>query len=275
MPRSATVRHTAPTPRATAIKQTQWAYRGSGKNRQHESRRSTDHSTPEDRSGSENSSLLACSQEQHHGDNRGETDTAQRTLIALARGDQHRTQCSRCRQTGQQSRQRPVTAICSRAVRTPAGTVPSSIASAALGIVGDKPVRTIDSLAATPSMADDAAARTAPMVAVGAGQSATAAAAIAAVVENTAIAMKHVVPWEVTWSNTVDTAQQIAAARKRFGGAGPPGTIRIAGNRSECGSSHTQDQRWHRSRIDTAHHDGPGSRRERHYCRDDGPDARG
>ncbi len=93
-------------------------------------------------------------------------------------------------------------------------------------IVGDKPVRAIDSLAATPSIANDAAARIAPTVADGAGQSATAAAAIAAVAENPAIAVKHVVPREVTWSNTVDTAEQIAAARKRFGGAGPPGTAR-------------------------------------------------
>ena len=64
------------------------------------------------------------------------------------------------------------------------------------------------------------------MLADGAGQNVTAAAAIAAVVENAAIAMKHVVPWEVTRRNTVDTAQQIAAARQRFGGAGPPGTTR-------------------------------------------------
>ena len=40
------------------------------------------------------------------------------------------------------------------------------------------------------------------------------------------MAVKHVVPRDVTWSNTIDTAEQTAAARKRFGGAGPSGTAR-------------------------------------------------
>ena len=56
--------------------------------------------------------------------------------------------------------------------------------------------------------------------------SAATAAAIAAMVENAAMARKHVVPPGAAWSNTVETATQIAAARKRFGGAGPPGTTR-------------------------------------------------
>ncbi len=96
----------------------------------------------------------------------------------------------------------------------------------ALGIVGDKPATAIDSLAATPSMANDAAVSIAPTVATGAGHMTTTAAAIAAVVEKAAMAVKHVVPRAMARSKTIEVAAQATAARRKFGGAGPPGTAR-------------------------------------------------
>ncbi|WP_205765274.1 hypothetical protein, partial [Mycolicibacterium austroafricanum] len=49
---------------------------------------------------------------------------------------------------------------------------------------------------------------------------------MATISENVVIAVNNVEPHAVTRSNTVATAEQIAAARKKPGGVGPPGTIR-------------------------------------------------
>ena len=103
----------------------------------------------------------------------------------------------------------------------------SAVASTELGIRGDKPVTSNGQLGRDiRSSPADAAAKAAPTAAVGAGQTATTAAAIAAIVENAVIAVKSVVPQDVTCISTAATAEQMAAARKKFGGAGPPGTAK-------------------------------------------------
>jgi hypothetical protein len=63
-------------------------------------------------------------------------------------------------------------------------------------------------------IAKEAAAKAAPTAAVGVGQTAATAAATAARTENAAIAVKSVVPREVTCISTAATVEQMAAAKK-------------------------------------------------------------
>jgi hypothetical protein len=101
----------------------------------------------------------------------------------------------------------------------------SSTALSMTGTGGDSPHIRAANLAAMPSTASDAQARTAPVTAVVNGHTTAVAAASAVSVDAVAAAAKPIVSQLVMRNNSSDADAAAAPASSTLGAAGPPGTM--------------------------------------------------